>query len=83
MAAHSGGTCVLRLHYIIGPTGSIMNMMMIYVEVDRPTVGRYTLLYSHEKETCVDYTSKPLYAIFIKCLRKLDVVHDMLLDGLA
>ena len=28
MAAQSGGTCVLRLHYIIGPTGSIMNMMM-------------------------------------------------------
>ena len=31
MAAQSGGTCVLRLHYIIGPTGSIMNMMMIMV----------------------------------------------------
>ena len=29
MAAQSGGTCVLMLHYIIGPTGSIMNMMMI------------------------------------------------------
>ena len=29
MAAQSGGTCVLRLHYIIGPTGSIMNMMMM------------------------------------------------------
>ena len=29
MAAQSGGTCVLRLHYIIGPTGSIMNTMMI------------------------------------------------------
>ena len=28
MATQSGGTCVLRLHYIIGPTGSIMNMMM-------------------------------------------------------
>ena len=29
MAAQSDGTCVLRLHYIIGPTGSIMNMMMM------------------------------------------------------
>ena len=31
MAAQSGGTCVLRLHYIIGPTGSIMNMMMMII----------------------------------------------------
>ena len=29
MAAQSGGTCGLMLHYIIGPTGSIMNMMMM------------------------------------------------------
>ena len=29
MAAQSGGTCVLMLHYIIGPTGFIMNIMMM------------------------------------------------------
>ena len=29
MAAQSGDTCVLMLHCIIGPTGSIMNMMMM------------------------------------------------------
>ena len=33
MAAQSGGTCVLRQHYIIGPTGSIMNMMMMMKRV--------------------------------------------------
>ena len=43
MAAQSGDTCVLMLHYIIGPTGSIMNMMMmmrvddfVFLRRDRP-----------------------------------------------
>ena len=31
MAAQSGDTCVLMLHCIIGPTGPIMNMMMMIV----------------------------------------------------
>ena len=35
MAAQSGATCVLMLHYIIGPTGSIMKMMiMLTIVVD-------------------------------------------------
>ena len=43
MAAQSGGTCVLMLHYIIGPTGSIMNTRQV-TRAPRLSLSRNTIM---------------------------------------
>ena len=56
MAAQSGGTCVLRLHYIIGPTGSIMNMMMMMmmmIMMNMTRMTKFILYYSECVGGCV------------------------------